>query len=47
MLRIEALAASGDDDRARAEAKAFLAAYPTSPEARRVRSVLARLGEKP
>jgi hypothetical protein len=46
VLRIEILAASGDPAAARARARAFLEAYPSTPAARRVRSVLARLGSE-
>jgi hypothetical protein len=47
VLRIEALARTGDDARANAEARAFLDAYPTSPASRRVRTVLSNLEKKP
>jgi hypothetical protein len=47
VLRVEALALAGDDARAKDEARSFLDAYPTSPEARRVRTVLSRLENKP
>lgn len=40
VMRIEALAASGDRERARAFAANFLSEHPTSPYAGRVRSVL-------
>ncbi|MBI4704522.1 MAG: hypothetical protein HY744_25750 [Deltaproteobacteria bacterium] len=41
VLRIEALARAGKVDAARALGQAFLAHYPGSPHARRVRSILA------
>jgi hypothetical protein len=40
VLRIEALAQSGDDDAATARANEFLSAFPDSPQERRVRSIL-------
>jgi len=42
VLRIEALAKAGKTARARAAAAAFLAQYPASPYAQRVRSVVAK-----
>jgi len=47
VLRIEALASTGQTARARTEALAFLGAHPASPQARRVRSLLSRMEEKP
>jgi hypothetical protein len=49
VLRIEALAKAGKTARARAAAAAFLAQYPASPYAQRVRSVAAKApkGSKP
>ncbi len=46
VLRIETLVQRGDDAAATAGATAFLAAYPDSPQARRVHSVLALLAAK-
>jgi hypothetical protein len=47
VLRVEALALAGDDARAKDEARAFLDAYPTSPAAKRVRTVLSSLENRP
>jgi hypothetical protein len=47
VLHIEGLALAGDRARAEDEARAFLGAYPVSPQARRVRTVLARLEQRP
>jgi hypothetical protein len=47
VLHIEALALAGESARAEAEARAFLDAYPVSPQARRVRTVLTRLERRP
>lgn len=43
VIRIEALAASGEQSRARAAAERFSAAHPKSPYADRVRSLIERL----
>jgi len=43
VMRVEALAASGDRERARAFGGKFLSEHPTSPYAGRVRSVLEKL----
>ena len=47
VLRIEALTQAGDDAAATARANAFLATYPSSPQARRVRSVLEAIRTPP
>ena len=47
VMRIETLAAAGRVDEARAAGAAFLARHPSSPAAKRVRSVLASIAPKP
>lgn len=45
VLRIDLLARSGDHDRARSQARAYLAAHPSSPHAPRLRELLTSLGD--
>jgi hypothetical protein len=46
VLRIEALAQSGDDDAVASRAKAFLSSFPDSPQERRVQSILDAISAK-